>query len=66
MRVFLPVVVLVAGLIYLAAQLPGYYWSYQICRSAWGLCQEPQWIPLVIGAALVAGFVSERRNRDKP
>ena len=63
MRMFLPVVVFVGGLIYLAAQFPGRGWSYEVCRNAWGLCNEPQWIPIVIGAALVAGFVAERRGR---
>jgi len=63
MRTFLPVVVFVGGLIYLAAQFPGRYWSYQICRNAWGLCDEPQWIPIVIGSALVVAYLCERRSR---
>jgi hypothetical protein len=65
MNVFLPVVVCVSGLIYLAALFPGRYWAYQVCANAWGLCENAQWIPVVIGTALIVGFLAEREKRRK-
>jgi len=65
MNIFIPLVVCVSGLIYMAAQFPGRFWSYQICANAWGLCENAQWIPLVLGSALIVGFLTEREKRRK-
>ena len=66
MNIFVPIVVCVGGLIYLAAQFPGRTWSYQVCTNAWGLCENAQWIPVVIGTALIVAFLAERDNRRRP
>ena len=65
MQVFIPLVVCVAGLIYAAAQFPGRTWSYQVCVNAWGLCDNAQWIPVVIATALIVGFLAEREKGRK-
>jgi hypothetical protein len=65
MNVFMPVLVCVSGLVYLAAQFPGRNWSYQVCTNAWGLCDNAHWIPVVIGIALIVGFLSEREKHGK-
>jgi hypothetical protein len=65
MNVFIPLTVCVAGLIYLAAQFPGRYWAYQVCANAWGLCENAHWLPVVIGSALIVGFLTEREGRRK-
>ncbi len=64
MQVFIPLVICVSGLIYAAAQFPGRTWSYQVCINAWGLCETPV-DPVVIGTALIVGFLAEREKGRK-